>query len=332
MEFTLDNHTGTSPLTLLFGLPVEGERRDFANGAYQGFAFGKTNFLAIPAGSGELLDDSAANALNPRLSGSLFSIIAAPGETKRLHVIAASYDDLPTSGSLVARYYYTSLFPSVDEVITYAGKTFSEAKARCEALNHDLESSGQNVYRQFLAAHALHSYLYNTMLLIDSANKPVFCEQEGQGAALAKTQALRAAATITNHWDQEERFVPAIFDGQNKSRIIPAVEGLVYPQQMGLSDAVSMDGPYGPMIRILASIDPNDPLTAKLSWNADSNTTGCNIHWGIAADKLYESWLVYGQTELSLPYLNAGQAYWIRVDAFNENGVTIGKVMRVSSR
>jgi hypothetical protein len=42
-----------------------------------------------------------------------------------------------------------------------------------------------------------------------------------------------------------------VLDGKNTSRIIPAVEGLIYPEQMGLEDALSTSGPYGPMIQML---------------------------------------------------------------------------------
>ena len=45
--------------------------------------------------------------------------------------------------------------------------------------------------------------------------------------------------------------IPAVFDGKNQSRIIPAVEALAYAAQMGFSEAVSPSGPYGEFIRIL---------------------------------------------------------------------------------
>jgi hypothetical protein len=70
-------------------------------------------------------------------------------------------------------------------------------------------------------------------------------------AAIARGQALRAAATIAAHWDAQNKFLPAIFDGTSQSRIIPAVEALAFPQQMGLTEAVSMHGPYANLMHVL---------------------------------------------------------------------------------
>ena len=55
------------------------------------------------------------------------------------------------------------------------------------------------------------------------------------------------------------------------------------------------------------------------------------MRYGIAPDKLYNSWLLYGQTSLRLPNLNAGHDYWVAVDAFNENGITAGQATPVNS-
>ena len=69
-----------------------------------------------------------------------------------------------------------------------------------------------------------------------------------------------------------------------------------------------------------------DPMTARIRWDADERATGYEVQYGIAPDKLYSSHMVYGSSEVLLTTLNAGQQYYIRVDSFNENGVTLGKV------
>ena len=68
----------------------------------------------------------------------------------------------------------------------------------------------------------------------------------------------------------------------------------------------------------------SDTLTAKLSWKAADRAIGYNVRFGIAPDKLYSSHMVYGQTEVLLTMLNAGQSYYAAVDAFGEGGVTEG--------
>ncbi len=68
------------------------------------------------------------------------------------------------------------------------------------------------------------------------------------------------------------------------------------------------------------------PLDAKVRWEPIPGAQGCNVRYGVAPDKLYQSWLVYGAQEVVLSTLAAGQDYYIAVDSFNENGVTPGAV------
>ena len=80
-----------------------------------------------------------------------------------------------------------------------------------------------------------------------------------------------------------------------------------------------------------AVIAPDDSRTAALAWQPVPGAMGYNVRWGIAPNKLYHSWLVYERTELALRSLNKGVKYWVRVDAFNENGVTNGVTVAMSS-
>ncbi|MCL2604457.1 MAG: family 43 glycosylhydrolase [Defluviitaleaceae bacterium] len=66
-----------------------------------------------------------------------------------------------------------------------------------------------------------------------------------------------------------------------------------------------------------------------LSWPPSKGADGYNVRYGIAADKLYNSWQLFGKNELNLSFLNKGTDYYIAVDSFNENGVTAGDVLRV---
>ena len=50
---------------------------------------------------------------------------------------------------------------------------------------------------------------------------------------------------------------------------------------------------------------------------------GYNVLWGIAPDKLYSSWMVYGGNELEMKSLTIDQDYYFAVEAFNENGVSL---------
>lgn len=73
-------------------------------------------------------------------------------------------------------------------------------------------------------------------------------------------------------------------------------------------------------------------LNILLFWDAAPGAIGYNIRYGIATDKLYSSWQVYGKCELETGMINAGQDYWFAVDSFNENGITSGEVIFVPGK
>lgn len=75
------------------------------------------------------------------------------------------------------------------------------------------------------------------------------------------------------------------------------------------------------------SVERTDDLTAQLAWEAVEGAQGYNVRYGSHPQKLYHSWLVYDQTELTVRALNAGVDYWFAVDAFNDSGVTPGEVV-----
>ena len=70
-------------------------------------------------------------------------------------------------------------------------------------------------------------------------------------------------------------------------------------------------------------------LDAMVRWEYIPGAQGCNIRYGIAPDKLYMSWLVYGADEVKLSTLIQGQDYYICVDSFNENGITPGEPFKL---
>ena len=59
--------------------------------------------------------------------------------------------------------------------------------------------------------------------------------------------------------------------------------------------------------------------------DTEENTTGYNIIWGHAPEKLYHSLMTFNKSQ-RVGALVAGEKYYVRVDAFNENGITEGQV------
>ena len=66
------------------------------------------------------------------------------------------------------------------------------------------------------------------------------------------------------------------------------------------------------------------PMDAAVAWTQVPGADGYNVLYGNAPDRLYHSWLVYDETAVDLCTLMAGEHYYVRVDAFNENGITEG--------
>lgn len=66
-------------------------------------------------------------------------------------------------------------------------------------------------------------------------------------------------------------------------------------------------------------------LDMLVSWQPDRGAVGHNILWGYAPDKLYHSYLVLGADEKNIGALMKGEPVYVRVDAFNENGITEGE-------
>jgi xylan 1,4-beta-xylosidase len=87
-------------------------------------------------------------------------------------------------------------------------------------------------------------------------------------------------------------------------------------------------GPKPGVVRPLAM--RTGDLDGRLDWQPVPGAHGYNVRYGVSADALYSSWLVYDQNYLSLGSLNAGSDYWVAVDSFNENGVTRGAPVRMA--
>lgn len=75
-----------------------------------------------------------------------------------------------------------------------------------------------------------------------------------------------------------------------------------------------------------------DGMSMIVTWKENSNTMGCEVLWGHRPDKLYHSYRVFDQTTLEIRALMEHvEQYYVRVDAFNENGITPGKVIVVEN-
>jgi hypothetical protein len=178
LDFTITN-TNSTPEDFYFGLPVSVTQRTFANGAYQGFALGEAA-LAVQSGSCEVLSGARlTSAFNGMTQGFAFHVGVLAGQTRSLRVVIAYYRSAVVDSRTGASYYYTSLYPSIDSVIDSAFAGFGDAQTRCQQLATAMSRAGLNPYRQFIACHALHSYMADTACLIDPQGGVRWIEVEG---------------------------------------------------------------------------------------------------------------------------------------------------------
>lgn len=92
----------------------------------------------------------------------------------------------------------------------------------------------------------------------------------------ARLGAELAAQTVANAFDPELGYIPAILEGGDRSAIIPIVEGLVYPDRLGLADAVDPEGPFAPLLGALrrhleAVLVPGRCLFPDGGWKLSGN-------------------------------------------------------------
>ena len=66
----------------------------------------------------------------------------------------------------------------------------------------------------------------------------------------------------------------------------------------------------------------DDRRDVSFSWSAVEGAQGYNIRWGIAEDKLYQSWQVYDTNEHFMRSLDRDTPYYFTIEAYNENGIS----------
>lgn len=80
------------------------------------------------------------------------------------------------------------------------------------------------------------------------------------------------------------------------------------------------EGPSAPEY----TVQRTGALSMQVSMESQPETVGYSIQWGFAPDKLYHSRMTFENVQ-EIAALAEGQTVYMRVDAFNENGITEGK-------
>lgn len=123
-------------------------------------------------------------------------------------------------------------------------------------------------------------------------------------AAEAALQATRVANTLVSHVT-EGQYIPAVLEKNNDSKIIPAIEGLIFPYFTDCKEALEINGTYGHLIRALKThlnviLKKDVCLFDNGGWKLSSTS---NNSW---LSKIYLCQFVAREI-LDLPWKQAGQ-------------------------
>jgi xylan 1,4-beta-xylosidase len=109
-----------------------------------------------------------------------------------------------------------------------------------DSLDTSLGQARNNLY---LAVKALAAWL-----LLERAFEKLELAVEAREATAAVS---RIVTTLCSKFDDGAGMFPAVFEAGNRSRILPAVEGLVFPLYLGWDDVLACDGRLGPLLALL---------------------------------------------------------------------------------
>lgn len=76
-------------------------------------------------------------------------------------------------------------------------------------------------------------------------------------------------------------------------------------------------------LRAVRSADDRRDVT--LRWKESAGADGYLIRYGVAPDKLYHCYTVYGDNEVTIRSLHADRAYYFAADSFNAGGISSGQ-------
>ena len=71
--------------------------------------------------------------------------------------------------------------------------------------------------------------------------------------------------------------------------------------------------------------DSSDPRQVHVSWKPAERAEFYIIRYGLAPERLWNNYQVYGASHFDINSLNTGISYYLTVDAVNDSGDTKGK-------
>lgn len=189
-QLTFDNSDKNTDVEMIFGL--EGPKRRLSittDGNYVGAACERRYGFGAAASENikelsrlDILTSWANdNYQNHDLGRAPSLIFKVPANTVKTYTIAlATYQDGTITTGIDTRFYYTELFNSLEEVIDFGMKNSECYLKMAELRDKELKESKLNEHRQFLLAHATHSYHASSQLMKKQDGSPLWVVNEGE--------------------------------------------------------------------------------------------------------------------------------------------------------
>jgi hypothetical protein len=73
-----------------------------------------------------------------------------------------------------------------------------------------------------------------------------------------------------------------------------------------------------------------DRRQANLEWDEANGAVGYTISFGVDPDKLYNNYMVYDDTSVTISTLSTEQDYYFTIESFNENGITKSEIIEAA--
>jgi xylan 1,4-beta-xylosidase len=138
---------------------------------------------------------------------------------------------------------------------------------------------------------------------------------------------------LTNQKKRDRPNAYVELDNPVRTRFIKYEHGFVASPNLAISDIRIFGNGYGGLPKTPAKFTAKrdvDARNAFITWEKVAGAVGYNILWGIAKDKLYQTYQLFADqpTSLEIRALSKEVEYYFAIEAFNENGVSkVGEVI-----
>ena len=194
-ELTLDNRRGTAARTAFFGFqgtdPYSAMRRiDDTSDTLRGVGQGRSLAIAsadedVHSGLGFTIESVVAPEIpDNRVFGlgpvGACTMTAEAGEIGRWRFAVCFYRDGIATSGMDCRYYYTTLFDSIEDVANFALEHADHYERIADSANERIANAGLSDDQAFMLSHAVRSYYGSTEFLVLPDARPFWVVNEGE--------------------------------------------------------------------------------------------------------------------------------------------------------